>query len=258
MDLQAIQPDAPYRSGITGKYKLLIKSVAPRFGNYEYALVDAEGKEYSASSKKQFAAGQILRCMVSFMVSNARLLVTDTAVCSKQDFATAIPEPPKPQPKPQPKAKVTAPKGPTKTNPKAKKTQSNAGPQKVVLGDPKHRKTSSTYVFRVVSVEKHEDGYSYRVEGAKGQKYEAKSKNAFPVGSLVDCKANVSLSPGGVLKVTITSIRAHVSVVSKPTKCKKSNPLKHWRTGGGSRDWFGGPNVGDHFHLIYTPMGNKR
>ena len=50
MDLQVIQPDAPFRSGITGKYKLLIKSVAPRFGNYEYALVDAEGKEYSASS----------------------------------------------------------------------------------------------------------------------------------------------------------------------------------------------------------------
>lgn len=71
--------------------------------------------------------------MVSFVVSNARLLVTDTAVCSKQDFATAIPDPPKPQPNPQPKAKVTAPKGPTKTNPKAKKTQSNTGPQKVVL-----------------------------------------------------------------------------------------------------------------------------
>ena len=258
MDFQATQPDAPYRIGITGKYKLLIKSVSPRFGNYEYTLLDAEGKEYSASSKKQYAAGQILRCMVSFMVSNARLLVTDTAVCSKQDFATAVPEPPKPQPKLQPKAKVAAPKGPIKTNPKAKKTQSSTGPQKVVLGDPKHRKTSSTYVFRVVSAEQIEECYSYWVEGAKGQKYEAKSKNVFPVGAIVDCKANVTLSPAGVLKVTIKSIREHVSIVSKPSKRKKSNPLKHWHAGGSSRDWFGGPNVGDHFHLIYTPMGNKR
>lgn len=258
MDTKTILPDTPYRSGITGKYKLLIKSVTPKFGNYEYELVDAEGKEYKANSKLHFAAGQILRCIVSFVVSNAKLVVTDTSVCSKQDFATAIPEPPKPQPKPQIKAKAPIQKAPTKTKTKAKKNQPIAGPKKVVLGDPKHRKTSSTYLFRVAAVIENEDGYAYEVEGANGQKYAAKSKNAFPVGSLVDCKANVSLSPGGVLKVTIKSIRAHVSVVSKPTKRKKSNPLKHWRTGGGSRDWFGGPNVGDHFHLIYTPMGNKR
>lgn len=258
MDLQVIQPDAPFRSGITGKYKLLIKSVSPKFGNYEYALVDAEGKEYKASSKTHYGDGQILRCMVSFVVSNARLLVADTAVCSKQDFATAIPEPPKPQPKPQPKAKVQVQKGPTKTKSKAKKTQSSTDLKNVVLGDPKHRKTSSTYLFRVASVDKSDDGYAYIVEGANGQKYMAKSKNTFSVGALVDCKANVSLSPAGILKVTIKSIREHVSIVSKPYKLKKSNPLKHWRASGSSRDWFGGPNVGDHFHLIYTPMGNKR
>lgn len=253
-----VQPDAPFRSGITGKYKLLIKNVAPKFGSYEYDLVDAEGKEYKANAKQHYADGQILRCMVTFVVSNAKLVVTDTAICSKQDFATAIPEPPKPQPKPQPKAKKPVQNSQPKTKSKAKKTQPCPGPKKVVLGDPKHRKTSSTYLFRVVSVEKNEDGYAYVVEGANGQEYVAKSKNTFSVGDLVDCKANVSLSPGGVLKVTIKSIRAHISVVSKPHKRKKSNPLKHWHAGGGSRDWFGGPNVGDHFHLIYTPMGNKR
>lgn len=45
-----IMPDSPFRNGSTGKYKLLIKSVAEKFGNYEYLLVDADGKEYKANT----------------------------------------------------------------------------------------------------------------------------------------------------------------------------------------------------------------
>ena len=57
--------------------------------------------------------------------------------------------------------------------------------------------------------------------------------------------------------VTTMSIREHVPGFSNYSKRGKSNPLKHWHVGGGSHDWLSGPNVGDHFHLIYTPMKNK-
>lgn len=259
MDILAPQPDAPFRSGISGKYKLLITGVLHKFGNYEYDLLDCEGKEYKAVSKHHYAEGQILRCMVSFTVSNARLVVTDTTVCNKQDFATLIPEPPKPQPHKSPESKLKASKAKPKDKKGGGKPQPNNEPKKVVLGDPRHRKTSGTYVFKVAHVEQNEANYSYLVEGARSQQYEVSSKVFYAVGTLVDCKAKVTQTPGGLLKVTVQSIREHVTVIAKSTKKhKKSNPLKHWHAGGGSRDWFGGPNVGDHFHLIYTPMGNKR
>ena len=262
MEAKAPQPDAPFRSGITGKYKLLIKSVSLKFGNYEYALVDAEGKEYKVSSKMHYGDGQILRCMVSFVVSNARLVVTDTAVCSKQDFATAIPEPPKPQPRPQPKPQPKQPAKAVKPHsaPKQKAAKSqNSKPAKVVLGDPKHRKTTGTYIFRVAAVNQDGEGYSYKVMGAKGQLFEAKSKVYFPEQTLVDCHTKVALTPGGILKVSILSIKKHEPVIVKQSGSHHSSkPNKNWRKSNGGRDWFGGPNVGDHFHLIYTPMGNKR
>ena len=104
---QSLIPDTPFRSGTTGKYKLLIRSVTPKFNGYEYELVDADEKDYKAVSPKHFAPGQLLRCMVHFMVANASFVVTETLICSKQDFATPIPEPPKPQPKPKSEAKPT-------------------------------------------------------------------------------------------------------------------------------------------------------
>lgn len=268
MDNQALQPDAPFRSGISGKYKLLINSVTPKFGEYEYVLADVEGKEYKATSKKHYLEGQILRCIVAFMVRNARLVVIDTAVCSKQDFATLIPEPPKPEAKSKPqvsktfkpqtktKSKVAANSQPKPTKPA--KTPAKNKPPKVVLGDPKHRKTTGTYVFKVAAVNQVGEVYSYKVVGAKGQLYDVQSKVLFPEGTLVDCNAKVSQSPGGLLKVFVSSIKKHVSVVVKTSGTHCSKPNKNWRKSSGGRDWFGGPNVGDHFHLIYTPMGNKR
>ena len=252
-------PDRPFRSGITGKYKLLIKEVTPKFGSHEYELVDAEGNEYKAAAKEHYAEDQLLRCMVSFQVVNARLVVSDVAVCKKQDLATLIPEPPKPQPKPESKpvskskAKTTKPKQKSST----KKTDDK--PKKIVLGDPRHRRTSGTYVFRVAEVTKIDTGYSYKVEGAGQQLYEVQSRVSFPVSTFVDCGVKVSSSPGGILKVFVLSIKEHVSVDVKPVhKRKPSNVLKHWRTDTKSHDAFSGPNPGDHFHLIYTPMGNKR
>lgn len=86
-----IQPDSPFRIGASGKFKLLIKSVKEKFGDYEYLLIDADEKEYKAIAKALFAKGQILRCMVSFKVERARLVVENVAVCSKQDLAKPIP-----------------------------------------------------------------------------------------------------------------------------------------------------------------------
>ena len=51
-------PDAPFRTGVNGKYKLLIKNVSPKLLGYEYELVDAEGKEYKAEHQKHYAEGE--------------------------------------------------------------------------------------------------------------------------------------------------------------------------------------------------------
>ena len=51
-------PDAPFRSGSTGKYKLLIKDVTPKFNGYEYLLVAADGKEYNSVAKEHYAPGR--------------------------------------------------------------------------------------------------------------------------------------------------------------------------------------------------------
>lgn len=252
-------PDAPFRSGITGKYKLLIKGVTPKFGSYEYDLVDGEGKEYKAAAKEHYAKGDSLRCMVSFQVVNARLVVSDVAVCKKQDLASLIPEPPKPEPKPQPKP-VSKSKAKT-TKPKQKSSTKNTDdkPKKIVLGDPRHRRTSGTYVFRVAEVTKIDSGFSYKVEGAGQQLYEVQSRVSFPVGTFVDCGVKVSSSASGILKIFVSSIKEHISVIVKPVHHRKpSNVLKHWHTDTKSHDAFSGPNPGDRFHLIYTPMGNKR
>lgn len=40
--------DAPYLVGISGKYNLLIKRVAPKYPVYEYELADLEGRNYKA------------------------------------------------------------------------------------------------------------------------------------------------------------------------------------------------------------------
>lgn len=231
-------PDTPFRSGITGKYKLLITGVTHSFSGYEYELIDAEGKEYKASHTRHYAEGDLLRCIVSFQVAKARLIVTETVICNKQDLATLIPEPLKPR---------------TNNN-----TPSSNTPKKIELGDPRHRKTSGKYVFQVSMVEKTENGYSYTVEGAKGQQYKVESMVSFPIGAFVDCKATVTLSPGGVLKVNVKSIKAHISSIPpNSSKRKKGHSLKHWHARTNSNSW-PTPSAGDHFHLIYTPMGNKR
>ena len=249
MSKENISPDAPFRSGKSGKYKLLAKNVTPKYGKYEYELEDADGKEYKVVAKEHYAAGQLLRCMVSFEIVKAKFVVTDTALCKKQDLAERIPEPPKPNQQTQRDAKL-------ETN--AKKITSGTDPTKKQLGDPRHKRVSGMYVLRVASVQQDGSTLTYKVEDANGQLYDIRSKKYFPVGWLVDCWVKVVLTQGGVLKVSVTEINKHVLRPAEPGK--KVNVLKHWRADTKSRhdSWLRIPCEGDRFRLIYTPMGNKR
>lgn len=249
MDTSNIIPDAPFRSGTTGKYKLMIRSVTPRFNGYEYELVDADGKEYKAASPKHYAPDQVLRCMVHFKVVKAAFVVTETLICSKQDFATAIPEPPKPQLKPKPEAR---------TKSSVNKAKASTEPKREHLGDPHLKRVPGKYVLRVAAVKQSDAAYSYKVEDAKGRLYEVKAKQSYPVGCIVDCRVQVSNAPSGAMRVSVLSINKHtIKTVQSKRKHKRGNPLKHWHAGGSSYDW-PSPSSGVHFHLIYTPMGNKR
>ena len=260
MDTTVNIPDAPFRCGTTGKYKLLIKTVSRKYDGYEYELVDADGKEYKAVSPKHYAPDQLLRCMVHFTVANAAFVVSETLICSKQDFATPITEPPKPHP--APKASTKSPQTKSASTAKAKngvkKEWPGSDPQRKSLGDPYLKKVPGKYVLRVAAVEQGNNIYTYKVEDAKGRQYEVQSKHLYPMGTIVDCTVHMANTPSGALRISVSTIAKHTTKTNKPSKKhKKWNPLKHWHAGGGSHDW-PSPNTGDHFHLIYTPMGNKR
>lgn len=232
--------DAPFRSGITGKYKLLVKSVVPKYVNYEYELVDADGKEYAAGHPKHYAEGDLLRCMVFFKVANAKLVVTETLICNKQDLATAIPEVKKPQPQKEEPKKVISDNKP--------------------VDDPRKAGKSGFYSLRVVDYERINGHYSYLVEDVTGIRFKVgvQTKHFYPIGSVKTCHMKVSVLPGGELSFKVVSICKDKKEKPKPSKKHKVKHVKRSYKSSSSRDWLGTPCVGDHFHLIYTPMGNKR
>lgn len=184
-------PDAPFRSGVSGKYKLLIKEVTPKYRQYEYELTDSEGKSYKATSAVHFAANQILRCMVTFKIEHARLVVTDTAICSKQDMATPIvdkPVPPKPVPAQKPQPMSVSPVKPNKVIP--------AKPAPVILeGAPSEKGTTGLYRLKVESVQ----GWNrygttkhlYSLSDISGQLYQAISDKTYPSGVIAVCRVEV-------------------------------------------------------------------
>lgn len=222
-------PDAPFRSGVTGKYKLLIKSATRKPVNYEYELVDADGKEYKAGHPKHYAEGELLRCMVYFKVANAKLAVTETLICNKQDLTTPIPEVTKV--KPQQKVKETTEIQNVMNEP----------------DDPIRSRASGVYKLRVTEIEEKGDKYLYTLEDAKNRKYKVESDRRFSVGSVINCGIQTIVTQNG-LRVKVVSIGK-----KQKTKKKRSGSSGH-----NQRDWLPSPSKGDHFHLIYTPMGNKR
>ena len=185
MDLKTHQPDAPFRIGVSGKYKLLISAVEYKSGNYEYALSDADGKEYKAFSKKHYAAGQLLRCMITFKIENARFVVSDITLCGKQDLATLIPEPEKHK-KIKP---VTIPQ-------KNVAKSITPKPQPTVFYDsPADTEKSGTYSLIILGRSRwYGDGqakYQYAVKDNKEKIYHTVSSQTYAPGTEVLCNVEV-------------------------------------------------------------------
>lgn len=233
-------PDSPYHIGITGKYKLLIRSVTPKFDGYEYELVDADGKEYKADSPKHYALDQLLRCMVHFKVVNAAFFVTDTHICSKQDFATALPEEKKTKSRPIIEPKMV-------DDPR-------------LLDNPRQTGKPGLYYLRVVGCDKLGAKNVYWVMDAEGCKYkvDTPTKKNHPLGKVVVCSVFFATVKGSGLTIKIQAISKRQTTAPKPSKKHKVKHVKSRSRYHSSHDWLGTPCVGDHFHLIYTPMGNKR
>ena len=233
-------PDSPFRSGISGKYKLLIQTVTRKAINYEYELVDADGKDYKAGHPKRYAVGDLLRCMVNFKVANAKLVVTETIICNKQDLATALPEEKKVQPKPIIKPKIVDDPRP--------------------IDNPRQAGKSGLYYLRVVGCDKLGTKNVYWVMDSEGCKYkvDTPTKKNHPLGKVVVCSVYVATVQGSGLTVRVPSISKRQTTAPKPSKKHKVKHVKRSRSYSSHDSWLGSPCVGDHFHLIYTPMGNKR
>ena len=207
MDSKTLQPDAPFRSGVSGKYKLLINTVELKYGNYEHILSDADGKEYKAISKKHYAAGQLLRCMITFKIENARFVVSDISICAKQDLATPIPEPEKPR-------KIKPVTLPPKTVAQTIATK----PQPTVFsGSPAETGQSGTYSLIVQArLRWYGDGqtkYQYVVKDNKEKTYHTVSSQTYAPGTEVLCKVEVIKEfKGNVYFVAITGDDSSKSV----------------------------------------------
>lgn len=234
MSEESLKPDFPFRNGISGKYKLLIRNVTSKARGYEYELVDADGKEYKTRSELHYAEGGILRCMVIFEVTNARLMVSDTVVCKKQDLATLIPEAKRAKPTIQPKSMV---------NPNRKASVDH-------LGDPIKDRVSGSYKLRVIQVDEEKKHFIYHLVDAMARIYRTQSKRYFAVGQIVPCHLHSRITKNGV--------QAYVVSMGSSSEPRKKIKSRSGSNSGYSQSSWPVPAVGDHFHLIYTPMGNKR
>lgn len=192
-------PDAPYRIGASGKYKLLVKDVIPKHDGYAYELVDADQKEYKAFSKRHYASGQLLRCIISFKIGNARLIISDISICAKQDLATLIPEPETPK---KEKPTIIPPKSVVKSI--APKPQST-----VFFDSPASTGKTGTYSMIVQArLYWYGDGqtkYQYELKDIKEKIYHTVSNQTYALGTEVLCKVEVLKEIGGnVYFVAIT------------------------------------------------------
>lgn len=243
METDHLIPDAPFRSGVTGKYKLLIKRVTPSFSNFEYDLIDAEGKEYKAVSDVHYAKDQLLRCMVSFEVKNARFVVSGIAICKKQDLATSILEVKKARPsvKPKPTVIIQSPK-PAKPKPRPlfvliDELQDNGQKTGPMSEDEVQN------LLKQIEQKKMTNKGTYRCCGKTHHGLFEFRKHLFECHPVEYNRYFVT----ELHRDAPTSIRG-VGIMT--SKSPKRNP--------GPREAFLERSESDRFHLIYTPMGNKR
>lgn len=269
-----VSPDNPYRNGTTGKYKLLVKSITESYSNFEYSLVDAGGKEYKAYTELLYSEGDILRCVVSFKVENAKLVVECVAICKKQDLATPIPVVPKAKSdlnqliSELPPATISkSSSNKTKSKPKIKaksKTssahQSEAKTKSKPLGHPERTMASGEYNLKVYDRVRGKmftgASFRYLLEDADGFSYFALSNHYFEIGSVLACKVNVKESKDSKEKKVLKEVSIQSKVKSGPKRKRKQ--VHHG--GGGKKNTgytqydFGGTPYTGGCHIIYTRM----
>lgn len=232
-----IMPDSPFRNGVSGKYKLQIKKTEKYFDCFGYELSDAEGKEYKAIAKTLYSEGQLLRCMVNFIVEKAKLVVESVAVCKKQDLATPIPVEKKPKAKPKPNLDTTQeaisdPKKKAKSKPTTQTKRSN---YTIGLGNPRKRLVSGNYILCVSRVEANDTGYSYKLEDADRKKYPFQSKRLLKVGYAYFFYVDVSVTAVSGLKIevikVVSSYKKKATKSEKQEKQKRTKRKRHSRRG---------------------------
>ncbi len=86
-------PDVPVKIGVPGIYRLAVKEVLSNGNNYRYQLVDADGNQYSAISKKTFQKNQLIRCVLQFKFINSEYKVSHVFICKKQNIDDSHPSP---------------------------------------------------------------------------------------------------------------------------------------------------------------------
>lgn len=191
MQQDSLIPDAPFRAGVTSKYKLLIEEVIPKYGNYEYVLVDADGKEYQAVAKEHYSKGEFLRCMVSFDVVRAQLVVSGTTICKKQDLTTPIVD------KKEPKLQSLAEKPNPLLHPQGLPVSvSPPKPKPLILQeDPSVAEKTGLYRLKVVTTQTWErysgQRHLYSLSDGSGHKYYAVSNKSYSIGDFAVCTIEV-------------------------------------------------------------------
>ena len=223
----ATYPDDPFKVGVSGKYKLLIRNVTQKYNGFEYELEDISGKLYKAESVLRYPENNLLRCIVTLSVKGYHLVVEGTKICNKQDLTSPIHYKKKSQ------------------IPSKKKVHRVASKEVAKLDNPFLNMASGICKLRICEAEKKQGNmYYYLLEDAKGRKYEISSLKRYTKGSVVSCGVEVHVS-GGQRYVDVTSIGPSES---------HNNNLSNRKHSGSSQP----AQVGGRFRIIYTPMGNKR
>ena len=173
-------PDAPFKAGASGKYKLLIQSVTKTYNGFEYGLVDADGKQYKAISKVRYPENDLLRCIVSLNVVTGHFVVESTSICKKQDLTSPVPVV-----KPAPKVKAGVR---PQNKKKAGSSISLKNPQRTQLGYlllGRYYKVGSRYPFTVTSMTDYQGRQIVR--DVYGYQHPLPTTSSYTVGDEIRC-----------------------------------------------------------------------
>ena len=194
-DQQSI-PDAPIKIGIPGIYRLAVKEVLPNGNNFRYLLVDADGNQYSAVSKKAFRKNQLVRCLLQFKLINSEYRVNHVIICKKQSIDDTHPSP---RSKPSTAERIISR---AIVNPGFNPTE-----YPFHEGSPKQVNKTGSYRFTVNMWLPCPGGtpckYVYLMEDCHNQKYHAVSNTKYEKGDKLVCRVEV-LKEGPIRKFFLT------------------------------------------------------